>query len=97
MRWKNRRKSTNVEDRRGQRVGYGAAAAAPALLKFLPALFKTKTGRIILVVGVVVFFGSRLMGIDLLPLLLGGITSCHSCRLPRSHQPGGPGRLSRSP
>ena len=72
MRWKNRRKSTNVEDRRGQRVGYGAAAAAPALLKLLPSRFKNKTGRIILVVGVVVFFGSRMLGIDLLPLLLGG-------------------------
>jgi len=35
-------------------------------------LIKTKTGRIMLLVGVVVFFGSRMMGIDLLPLLLGG-------------------------
>jgi predicted metalloprotease len=35
-------------------------------------LVRTKTGRIILLIGVVVFFGSRLMGIDLLPMLLGG-------------------------
>jgi predicted metalloprotease len=35
-------------------------------------LVKTKAGRIILLAGVVVFFGSRMMGIDLLPLLTGG-------------------------
>ena len=35
-------------------------------------LVRTKTGRTILLVGVVVFVGSRMMGIDLLPLLLGG-------------------------
>jgi len=35
-------------------------------------LVKTKTGRIVLLIGVVVFFGSRMMGIDLLPLLTGG-------------------------
>jgi predicted metalloprotease len=35
-------------------------------------LVRTKTGRTILLVGVVVFIGSRMMGIDLLPLLLGG-------------------------
>jgi predicted metalloprotease len=35
-------------------------------------LVRTKTGRTMLLVGVVVFFGSRMMGIDLLPMLLGG-------------------------
>ena len=72
MRWKGRRRSSNVEDRRGQSAGYSTARSGAGLLNFLPMLIKTKTGRIILVVGVVVFFGSRMMGFDLLPMLLGG-------------------------
>ena len=71
MRWKGSRKSTNVEDRRGQSAGYGGGKGS-GLLSFIPMLVRTKTGRIMLLVGVVVFFGSRMMGIDLLPLLLGG-------------------------
>mgnify|MGYP001819505444 FL=1 len=71
MRWKGSRKSTNVEDRRGQSAGYGGRASS-GLLSFIPMLVRTKTGRIMLLIGVVVFFGSRMMGIDLLPLLLGG-------------------------
>lgn len=72
MRWKGGRRSSNVEDRRGQSAGYSTARSGAGLLNFLPMLIKTKTGRIILVVGVVVFFGSKMMGIDLLPMLLGG-------------------------
>jgi len=71
MRWKGSRKSTNVEDRRGQRAGIGGGSGS-GLLSFIPMLVRTKTGRIMLLIGVVVFFGSRMMGIDLLPLLLGG-------------------------
>ena len=71
MRWKGSRKSSNVEDRRGQRTGIGGGSGS-GLLSFIPMLVRTKTGRIMLLVGVVVFFGSRMMGIDLLPLLLGG-------------------------
>jgi predicted metalloprotease len=72
MRWKGGRRSSNVEDRRGQSSGHNTARSGAGLLSFLPMLVKTKTGRIILLVGVVVFFGSRMMGIDLLPMLLGG-------------------------
>ena len=69
MRWKDGRRSDNVEDRRGQSPSaMGAMAAAPMLLRFLPALVKTKTGRTLLFVGVVAFFGSRMLGIDLLGL-----------------------------
>ena len=71
MRWKGGRKSSNIEDRRGQRVGSGGGSGS-GLLGFIPMLVRTKTGRIMLLIGVVVFFGSRMMGIDLLPLLLGG-------------------------
>jgi predicted metalloprotease len=72
MRWKGRRRSSNVEDRRGQSPAYNTARSGAGLLNFIPMLIKTKTGRIMLLVGVVVFFGSRMMGIDLLPLILGG-------------------------
>jgi predicted metalloprotease len=71
MRWKGGRKSSNVEDRRGQSAGLGGGTGS-GLLSFIPMLVRTKTGRIMLLIGVVVFFGSRMMGIDLLPLLLGG-------------------------
>lgn len=71
MRWKGGRKSSNVEDRRGQSARMGGGAGS-GLLSFLPMLVRTKTGRIMLLIGVVVIFGSRMMGIDLLPLLLGG-------------------------
>ena len=72
MRWKGGRKSDNVEDRRGQSAGYSAAGAAPLLLRFLPAMIRSKTGRVILVVGVIAIFGGKLLGIDVLGLFLGG-------------------------
>jgi predicted metalloprotease len=72
MRWKTGRRSSNVDDRRGQKAGYSTARSGSGLLSFVPMLVKTKTGRIMLLVGVVVFFGSRMMGLDLLPMLLGG-------------------------
>ena len=72
MRWRGGRKSSNVEDRRGQSTGFRSAAAAPMVMRILPSLIKTKVGRTILIVGVVVIFGSKMLGIDILPLLLGG-------------------------
>jgi predicted metalloprotease len=72
MRWKGGRRSDNIEDRRGKSAGYSAAGAAPLVLRFLPALVKTKIGRIILIVGVVVIFGGRMLGVDVLSLFLGG-------------------------
>jgi predicted metalloprotease len=72
MRWEDGRRSDNVEDRRGQSPGYSAAGAAPLLLRFLPAMIRSKTGRVILIAGVLVIFGGKLMGIDVLSLLTGG-------------------------
>lgn len=69
MRWKDRRRSSNVEDRRGQSTG---GHAGSGLLGLLPMLIKTRAGRILLAIGVVVFFGGKMMGIDLTPLFLGG-------------------------
>ncbi|MEM1154853.1 MAG: neutral zinc metallopeptidase [Pseudomonadota bacterium] len=71
MRWEGRRKSRNVEDRRGQSARYAAAGAAPLLLRFLPAMIRSKTGRVILIVGLVAIVGGNMMGIDVLGLLTG--------------------------
>ncbi len=72
MRWKDGRRSENVEDRRGESPGYGAAAAAPLVLRFLPALVRSKIGRGILVAGILIFIFGRLTGVDLFSLFLGG-------------------------
>ncbi|ALM51897.1 neutral zinc metallopeptidase [Halomonas huangheensis] len=70
MRWQGRRRSQNVEDRRGQQPQAASAGggAIMLLLRFLPMLLRSKLGRIVLVVGVVAFIGARMMGIDLLSL-----------------------------
>ena len=75
MRWKGGRRSSNVEDRRGQSAGYGGSGSSSGLMGFIPMLVRTKTGRSILVIGLVLFFGAKLIGIDLLPLLTGGTTT----------------------
>ncbi|MEH6634013.1 MAG: neutral zinc metallopeptidase, partial [Halioglobus sp.] len=72
MRWKDGRRSDNIQDRRGDGPAHSAAGAAPLLLRFLPALVRTKVGRIVLIVAVVVVFGGRLLGVDVLSLFLGG-------------------------
>jgi predicted metalloprotease len=75
MRWEDGRRSDNVEDRRGQspRSGIGRMAAAPLVLfRFLPALVRSKSGRTILIVGIVLVFGSRMLGIDLMSMFVGG-------------------------
>ncbi|MBK6510104.1 MAG: neutral zinc metallopeptidase [Haliea sp.] len=72
MRWEGGRRSDNVEDRRGQGPAYGAAGAAPVVLRLLPMLIRTKVGRIILIVGIVAIVGGQMLGIDVLSLLAGG-------------------------
>ena len=71
MRWKGRRRSDYVQDRRSQQPAMGSVGGSSGLLRLIPALLGTKSGRTILIVGVLVIVGSRMMGIDLLPLLLG--------------------------
>ena len=71
MRWRSRRQSNNIEDRRGQPVQ--RAAAGGAALRLLPMLMRSKNGRRILIVGAVVLLGAQFFGINLLPMLgLGG-------------------------
>jgi predicted metalloprotease len=72
MRWQGGRRSDNVEDRRGAGPAYSAAGAAPVVMRLLPALIRTKVGRIILVVGVLAIIGGKFLGIDVLSLLAGG-------------------------
>jgi len=63
MRWKNRRSSSNIEDRRGQSVssaGMGGGGVATLLFRFLPILLRTKIGRIILLVGGGLFVAAKL-------------------------------------
>ena len=68
MDWRGRRQSSNIEDRRGQPLQAGAGGMGLLLLRVLPWLLRTKVGRVVLVVGVVAFFGARMMGIDLLQM-----------------------------
>ncbi len=75
MRWEHGRRSDNVDDRRGESPGYqgaAAGAAAPLLLRFLPRLLGSKIGRRMIVVALVVIFGGKMLGIDVLSLFLGG-------------------------
>lgn len=76
MRWKNRRRSQNVEDRRGQRpsrlggmsMGRGGSGA---LLRLLPLIVSKLGIKGVLFLGVGLFAASKL-GLDIPSLLLGG-------------------------
>ncbi|MDX1733761.1 MAG: neutral zinc metallopeptidase [Halioglobus sp.] len=71
MRWRGGRRSENIDDRRGQGPAAGGAGLAPAAMRFLPLLLKTKAGRVLLVGGIVLIFGGKLIGVDVLSLLAG--------------------------
>ncbi|HDY96998.1 MAG TPA: hypothetical protein ENH72_00785 [Pseudomonas sabulinigri] len=75
MDWRGRKQSNNVEDRRGQSIQRASGGgAALMLVRFLPMMLRSKVGRIVLILGVLAFFGAKLLGIDLLPMLMGGGT-----------------------
>jgi uncharacterized protein len=86
MRWEGRRRSDNIEDRRGQGPAYSAAGAAPVVLRLLPVLIRTKVGRVILVVGVVAIVAGQLLGIDVLSLLAGGGVTTSQTSAPLGEQ-----------
>ena len=71
MDWRGRRRSSNIEDRRGDNVA-SAGAGGALLLRLIHMLLGTRTGRWILGIGVLVVLGGKMLGIYLLPLLLGG-------------------------
>lgn len=68
MRWKQGRRSDNVEDMRSASPPSMAMGGASAIARILPFLLRTKSGRTILIIGVLVYFGAKFLGIDLLQL-----------------------------
>lgn len=69
MRWKQGRRSNNVEDMRSARSPSMAMGGMSAMARILPFLLRTKIGRTLLIVGVLVYFGAKFLGIDLLQLV----------------------------
>ncbi|HEY6527996.1 MAG TPA: neutral zinc metallopeptidase [Cellvibrionaceae bacterium] len=75
MRWDNERRSDNVEDQRlSSSQSRGALGAAPVLLRLLPFLIQNRWGRGLLILGAAVYFGAKMLGIDIAPMLLGSST-----------------------
>jgi hypothetical protein len=64
MRWKDGRRSDNIDDIRDQMGPRSAGAAPLILLRLLPLLFRTRGGRVLLVLGVLGYMGARMLGID---------------------------------
>lgn len=69
MRWKDGRRSNNIEDLRSSGGPSMAMGGVAVIARILPFLLRTKVGRILLLIGVVGFFGAKLLGIDLLQLV----------------------------
>jgi hypothetical protein len=72
MRWKQERRSENVEDRRGQSASPRLASGAPVLLQLLPMLLRSRGGRYLLGILAVVVIGAQFLGVDILSLLTTG-------------------------
>lgn len=70
MDWKGGRRSNNIDDQRNSPLAAGTGGLG-ILIRFLPYLLMTKTGRIILVVGGLTYFGARLLGIDVMQIING--------------------------
>ncbi|MCG3170922.1 MAG: hypothetical protein CALGDGBN_02493 [Pseudomonadales bacterium] len=76
MRWREGRRSSNVEDRRNDAPqARMAAGGAPLLLRLLPLLLRSRGGRMLLGVGALALVGAHFLGIDVLSLLQGGAAS----------------------
>lgn len=69
MRWKQGRRSDNIEDMRSSGSPSMAMGGVSAIGRILPLLLRTKTGRSLLLIAVVVYFGAKFMGYDLLQLV----------------------------
>lgn len=75
MKWEDNRRSSNIEDRRDETQSFGSRTNAGSILSLLPiikTLLGTTIGRVILVIGVVLYFG---FGINPLAFLEGGHTT----------------------
>jgi hypothetical protein len=84
MRWREGRRSENIEDRRGESPAPQLAAGAPALLRLLPLLLRTRGGRYLLLTTAVVVVGARLLGVDLLGPLQSGAPGVQAPTAPRA-------------
>ena len=80
MRWEGGRRSDNIDDLRGAGVPRAAGVGPLLLLRLIPLLLRTRGGRWLLVIGVVGFFGARLLGIDPLALLQQSPTAADAAR-----------------
>ncbi|HCD57409.1 MAG TPA: hypothetical protein DEQ90_18430, partial [Halieaceae bacterium] len=60
------RRSSNVEDRRGQPVRAGGVPGLMLVVRLLPWLLRSRAGRVLLGLGVAAFVGARMLGIDIL-------------------------------
>ena len=75
MRWENNRRSSNIEDRRGESHNFGGNSRGSSIVSLLPlikSLLGTKIGRVILIIGLVLYFG---FGINPLSFIEGEATS----------------------
>ena len=75
MKWENNRRSSNIEDRRGESQNFGNSSRGSSIVSLLPlikSLLGTKIGRIILVIGLVLYFG---FGINPLSFIEGEATT----------------------
>ena len=75
MKWENNRRSSNIEDRRGESQSFGNSSRGSSIVSLLPlikSLLGTKIGRIILIIGLVLYFG---FGINPLSFIEGEATS----------------------
>lgn len=68
MRWKQGRRSNNIEDLRSSGGPSMAMGGIGVLFRIVPFLLRTKVGRILLLIGVVGYFGAKFLGVDLLQL-----------------------------
>lgn len=74
MKWEDNRRSSNIEDKRGETQSFGSRTSGGSILSLLPlikSLLGTKIGRVILIVGLVLYFG---FGINPLSFLDDGAT-----------------------
>jgi len=71
MKWQNRRRSSNVEDRRGQSSGGSGRGINPMLLAPLIRFFFTKKGLIVLAIGVILLWVTGINPLQLLGFLDG--------------------------
>ncbi|WP_198304371.1 neutral zinc metallopeptidase [Arcobacter vandammei] len=75
MKWEDNRRSSNIEDRRNESQSFGSRTSGGSIVSLLPiikSLIGTTFGRIILVIGAVLYFG---FGINPLTFLDGGATT----------------------